>query len=139
MKKLLILAILVVLVASAYASAALLDVEGGAIQAGVDDYLVCDPDGVFVLGWGLETDDNLVHFVRIGGIQGSCFGNALFVRVLDGGGGILAQGSFDPINASEVIVTFNAPAPPEDIEQIFVWIEGPLGIDAVENGGVDDN
>lgn len=139
MKKLLILAILVVLVASAFASAALLDVEGGAIQAGVDGYLVCDPDGVFVLGWGLETDTNSVNFVRIGGIQGSCFGNALFVRVLDGEDNILATGAFDPINASEVIVNFNVPADPEIIDQIWVWIEGPIGLDNGENGGGDDN
>jgi len=28
--------------------------------------LICDEDGVQVLGWGLETDDGKVYFVRIG-------------------------------------------------------------------------
>lgn len=129
MKKLLILALLVALVASAFASAALLDVEGGTIQAGLDASLVCDPNGVFVDGWGLETDDDLVYFVRIGGIEGSCFGNALFVRVLDDANNVLATGTFDPIASSTVTVNFGVPADPELITTLNVWIEGPIGID----------
>ena len=59
----------------------------------MDQTLTCDADGVFVAGWGLEADDGTVRSVRINGIDGACFGNALFVRVYDGSGALIGQGS----------------------------------------------
>ena len=61
MRLLSILAIVAVVMAAAYGSAATLGVSGGAIQAGADTSLYCDPD---VSGWGLETDDNTVRSFR---------------------------------------------------------------------------
>jgi len=50
LRKLAVLAILAVVLAAAYGAAATLNVNGGAIQAGVDSSLYCDQDGVQVLG-----------------------------------------------------------------------------------------
>ena len=52
--------------------AASLSVDGGTIQAGSDTDLQCDEDGVRVDGWGLETNDGLVYFVRIHDIDETC-------------------------------------------------------------------
>lgn len=124
LKKLGFLAVLIVLVFAAYASAANLIVDGGTIQAGVDSTLYCDVDGVQVKGWGLETSDNTVRSVRIGDISSACFGNAMFIKVLDVNGNILAEGEVDPINSSSVSISFNKFVIPEKIEQLKVWIEG---------------
>ncbi len=125
LRKIAVLAVLVVVIAAAFASAATLNVSGGTIQAGMDQSVYCDLDGVFVLGWGLETDVNTVSFVRIGGIDGACYGNTMFVSVLDGGGSVIASGSVDPIASGTHVINFTGTLPaPEAIETIRVWIEG---------------
>lgn len=126
LRKIAILAVLVVVIAAAFASAATLGVSGGAIQYGLDQTLYCDLDGVFVLGWGLETDTDTVSFVRIGGIDGACYSNDMFVAVLDGGGSVIASGSVAPIDNGTEIIYFDDPLPSaEAIETLRVWIEGP--------------
>jgi hypothetical protein len=125
LKKLAILAILIVIAAVAYGAAASLNVSGGAIQYGIDTDLTCD-DAVAVTGWGLETDTNLVYYVKIGDIDPACAGNALFVKVLDSGNAVLAQGKVDPIANSEEKINFVAPVNAESIAQLKVWIEGPV-------------
>jgi hypothetical protein len=115
------------LTALAVGSAAALDVDGGAIQAGVDQTLSCDADGVFVAGWGLEADDGTVRSVRINGIDGACFGNALFVTVYDGSGALIGQGSADPIDAVEESVALPTWPLASAIEQIHIFIEGSAG------------
>jgi hypothetical protein len=113
----------------AFAAAATLTVNGGAIQAGSDTSLWCDPDGVFVAGWGLETDDGLVYSVRIGGIEGSCFGNDLFANITAAGGVTLTKATaVNPINATEEVLTFVTPQLASAIEDIHVFIEGPAGL-----------
>ena len=126
-------ALLAVLALSALAvgSAAALGVNGGTIQAGEDLTLVCDPNGVQVLGWGLETDDGKVYSVRIGGIADACQGNALFVKVTDGGVTV-ASGTVDPLlathtGAGQVTVPIPGGYPAVDIDDLHVFIEGPSG------------
>ena len=119
------------LTALAVGSAAALDVDGGAIQAGEDLTLTCDDDGVHVAGWGLEADDGLVYGVRIGGISDDCFGNALFVNVTDGAGGVIAQGGVQKppggtgITSATQSVSFSTAVDAALIEDIHVFIEGP--------------
>ena len=128
-----ILALLAVgaLSALAIGSAAALGVNGGAIQAGEDVTLVCDSDGVQVLGWGLETDDGKVYSVRIGGIADACQGNALYVKVTDGGLTV-ASGSVEPLlpahtGVGQVVVSIPGGYPAVDIDDLHVFIEGPSG------------
>jgi hypothetical protein len=108
-----------------FALAASLGVSGGAIQAGADTELRCDTDGVQVLGWGLETDTGKVSFVRIGGINGACAGNDMFVNITSGGTKI-AGGSVTLDGTGSTKISF----PPQDavaITDIGVFIEGPNG------------
>ena len=128
-----ILALLAVgaLSALAIGSAAALGVNGGAIQAGEDVTLVCDSDGVQVLGWGLETNDGKVYSVRIGGIADACQGNALYVKVTDGGLTV-ASGSVEPLlpahtGVGQVVVSIPGGYPAVDIDDLHVFIEGPSG------------
>lgn len=100
-----------------FASASLLGVNGGTIQAGADG-VACDTDGVKV-NWGLETDDNSVGNVRIEGIAAACEGAKIFVKV-DGGTVISKEiGS----TGSESL-TLHTPVAPETINGVKIWIEG---------------
>lgn len=122
-RKIAIVAVLLVVLAAMYASAANLTVGGGTIQAGIDASLYCDVDGVLVDGWGLETNTNSVTYVRINDISSDCLGSAMFIKVLDGGGAVLASSTVNPITSSTH--TFNFPAIDANaIEQLAVWIEG---------------
>lgn len=124
LRKLAVLAVLALVLVAAFAAAATLDVGGGAIQFGEDTDLTCD-DAVQVAGWGLETDDGLVYFVRIGNIaMPECSGNAMFVQVLGEGDVILADGKFDPLGSNTVKVDIDPAVPAEDIVALKVWIEG---------------
>ncbi len=119
------------LTALAIGSAAALGVNGGTIQAGEDLDLTCDPDGVQVDGWGLESNTGLVNRVRIVGISDACQGNALFVKVTSNGS-IIGSGSVDPLGSAntggggQVAVNFN-PVAAASITDIHVYIEGPAG------------
>ncbi|MGH8950706.1 MAG: hypothetical protein ACRDX9_04710 [Acidimicrobiia bacterium] len=114
------------LTALAVGSAAALSVDGGAIQAGVDQTLTCDT-GVTVGGWGLEADDGTVRSVRISDIAPECAGNALFVRVYDLAGVLIGQGGVEPIDALEESVALPSWPLAADIENISVFIEGASG------------
>lgn len=127
-RKIAVVAVLMIVLATAFASASNLNVTGGTIQAGVDSTLYCDLNGVEVLGWGLETDVNEVSFVRIGDIDSACIGNDMFVKVFDGSGLLLAHGQITPITTNVHIIPFASPYPEaEQIESIRIWIEGPAG------------
>jgi hypothetical protein len=112
-----------VVFAVAFGAAAALNVDGGVIQAGTDDTLTCDADGVHVAGWGLESDTGLVSFVRIGDISSDCSGDAMFVRLYYDGGSLLASGSADPVVVPVTMVSFT-PVPAVDIAKIEIFIEG---------------
>jgi hypothetical protein len=122
-----------------YGLAAGLNVEGGTIQAGSDVDLICDEDGVQVLGWSLETNDGNVYAVRIGNIDEQCAGNDIFVSITDTGVEIAdgdatietdaadgGDGCTDT-DAAEVCTRIQIPGgvPAEDITDIEVFIEGP--------------
>ncbi|MGB7818644.1 MAG: hypothetical protein WBL35_07885 [Ornithinibacter sp.] len=102
----------------AFASASLLTVDGGTIQAGVDTTLGCDGNGVKA-NWGLETDDNTVRFVRVSGIAAACEGADMFVSVNG------ANATKATIAGDSVSVPFGSPYPSaESINDIRIWIEG---------------
>jgi hypothetical protein len=122
LRRFLFLAVLSIILASIYGAAASLEVFGGTIQAGLDADLTCDR-AIRVVDWGLNTDTEKVHYVKIGGIAPACYGSALHVKVLDAGNGMLAKGSFDPVNRSRVTIHFNPPADPAAITKLKVWIE----------------
>jgi hypothetical protein len=111
----------------AFASAAGLIVNGGAIQAGADTSLVCDTDGVSVAGWGLETDTGLVSFVRIGGIAAACNGNDLFANITGAGSVELTEAGPALIDNATEVLTFDTPQTAASIEDIHLFIEGPSG------------
>jgi hypothetical protein len=102
----------------AFASASVLSVDGGTVQAGGDTTLSCDADGVKA-NWGLETDDNSVRSVRIDGIDASCVGSDLFVSING------AAAKRVTIDAPSESIAFTAPFPtPESINDLRIWIEG---------------
>jgi hypothetical protein len=135
LRKVLVLGFVFALVAAVVGSAAAPTVEGGTIQAGSDTDLRCDTDGVAVDGWGLETDNGLVYFVRIHNISPACECCDIFVNITDGGvkvaGGsahIPADGDADDNDPDAdqvgVKINFDPPVSAEDITDIEVFIEG---------------
>jgi hypothetical protein len=103
----------------AFASAAVLDVNGEVIQAGVDSDLRCDADGVNG-NWGLETDTNQVTFVRIDGIDAACEGAQMWIRINE-------TDNYGPVtltDSGQATFSFNGFYPPEDLESLRIWIEG---------------
>lgn len=113
------------LVAAIAVSAATLIVGGGVIQAGTDDDLTCD-DQVDVLGWGFESDDGLVYFVRIGDVDPACDDATMFVDVLDNGGSSLGKGKVEldsTLNPSYK-VNLDSPTPPQNIGAVTIVLEG---------------
>lgn len=101
----------------AFASASVLNVDGGTIQAG-QDTTSCDADGVKA-NWGLETDDNTVRSVRVSGIDGACVGADMFVSING------AAAKKVTIAGDQASVAFTAPYPSaESINDIKIWIEG---------------
>lgn len=100
-----------------FASASALGVDGGVIQYGQSG-VSCDADGVDV-SWGLETDDNSVRSMKVEGIDASCAGADLFVKVNSGATKKVA------IAGTTASVAFPAPYPtPDSIHDVKVWIEG---------------
>jgi hypothetical protein len=83
LKKLAILGILALVLGIAFASAASLSVNGGAIQGGSDDTLQCDTDGIYVWAYGLNTYPVLegVESIKIKGVSPACNGARLMGRL----------------------------------------------------------
>ncbi len=105
----------------AFASAAVLNVNGNVIQAGVDGNVSCDTDGVNT-AYGLETSDNSVRYVRIESIDAACNGADAFLKVNEATGD--AMGPVQIVNGAATF-HFTSPYPsPESISSIRVWIEG---------------
>src|SRR5665647_3444298 len=71
---LMVLAVAGTIMAGAFASAAGLIVDGGAVQAGGDSSLVCDGDGIRVVAWGVNTYpvSEGVAYVRVRGVSSDC-------------------------------------------------------------------
>ena len=102
----------------AFASASMLSVDGGTIQAGEDSTLYCDVDGVKA-NWSLETDTNTVSGVRISDIDAACEGAEMFVKVND-----VPRVKMTLTNADSQSVSFPTSVTPESLESIKIWIEG---------------
>lgn len=126
MKKFLVLGVVVIAIgAVAWGSAATLNVKGGTIQYGEDLDLTC-ANKAQVAGWGLETDDNTVNFVRFENLPAKCEGNTIFVNITqDGtkiaGGSAEITSSWNSGNNSKV---YFDPQNAADITDLEVWIEG---------------
>jgi hypothetical protein len=101
----------------AFASASVLTVDGGTIQAGQAG-VTCDADGVKA-NWGLETDDNTVRSVRISGIDAACAGAEMFVKVDD-----RPTVKATLTGSESQSFSLNPALAPEDIGSIRIWIEG---------------
>lgn len=111
----------VVVATASFASASLLTVDGGTIQAGQDGSLYCDVDGVKV-NWGFESKDHTVRSARISGIDEACKGAEIFVRTntMVGKDALKAQ-----ITGDQATVRFLEPFPtPESLESVEITIEG---------------
>jgi hypothetical protein len=124
--------------------AATLGLDGGVIQAGTDNSLWCDGDGVQVLGWGLNSGTGMVENVRVGGVNTDCAGAGLQARIkLDEGstfitGPCLAGHDYEvpilnpePANGYRLCLKDVAAGgalvsvPAAAIVQLDVFIEGP--------------
>jgi hypothetical protein len=82
--------------AAAYGAAATLSVNGGTIQAGSDNNVTCTTEAN-VDGWGLETDDGLVSYVRFNLSPGhTCSGSEFFVIITQNG---------TPVRDGKVVLT----------------------------------
>ncbi len=104
----------------AFASASVLAVDGGTIQAGQDNSLYCDTDGVKV-NWGYESTDQTVRGVRITGIDAACVGADIFVKTNEMSGDAIST----EITGDVARISFPAPYPtPESLESVQVTIEG---------------
>jgi hypothetical protein len=99
------------LFAAAWAAAAGLIVDVGALQAGSDDVLTCDhdPAGVQIyfrggagpgIAWDETLNDFIVTDVVVGGIDSSCDGLGLKVVLTDINGDGIASGSVPSIVSS---------------------------------------
>jgi hypothetical protein len=104
----------------AFASAAVLNVNGNTIQAGVDTDLSCDLNGVNA-DWGLETTDNLVYYVKVVDIDPLCNGSDAFAKINDQAGDAMGP---VVISGGVAKFTFATPMQPELINSLRVWIEG---------------
>ena len=123
MKKRLVTAILggTAVASLAFASASVLSVDGGTVQAGVANGLACDTNGVKT-NWGLETKDNTVRSVRISGIDAACDGAEMWVKT-NTMSGDPAKVTLD--DSGQATVRFTAPFPtPESLNAVRIWIEG---------------
>ncbi len=100
----------------AFASASVLQVDGGTIQAGSAG-VTCDSDGVKV-NYGLETDTNSVNSVRIEGIDSACEGAEMFVAI---NGDRVGAVTLTAAASQSVAITSRTP---ESINNVKIWIEG---------------
>ena len=66
-----------------FGAAVMLIVNGGTLQGGEDNNLMCDADGVYVSAWGLNTYPVLegVESVTIKGVSAACNGARILGRV----------------------------------------------------------
>ena len=107
-------------------SAAALGTDGGVIQAGVSGSLACDANGVYVSGWGLETDDNTVRSITLGDIDPACSGAKMFLKVNRSGAlsSITLKPVGDVIDAVTEKFSFASPyVAPGDITGLEVFIQ----------------
>jgi hypothetical protein len=116
------------LFAGAWAAACALNVDAGVLQAGSDEVLKCDTDGVQVyfrsgagpgISWDETANDFIVTAVVVGGVNDKCDGVTLEVELTDCHGDGIANGS----------VTVVTPIPPNP--NPVVTLDNPVPASAV--------
>jgi hypothetical protein len=80
---------------------------------------------VSVAGWGLETDDGMVSFVRITGIAPACNGAEMFANITGTGGTELTEAGPALIDSDTETLDFDTDVSAVSIEDLHVFIEGP--------------
>jgi hypothetical protein len=147
-RKLAVFVVLAIVLAAAYGAAAGLNVNAGTIQGGADGTLQCDPDGVYVWAYGLNTYPNLegVESIKVKGVSAACNGARIMGRLYTPGfaGGdyvytsgtgpyasgyafVIANGTEDTVyelflKKSDYATQVWVPA--EYILEVKLWIEG---------------
>jgi hypothetical protein len=117
----LFVALAVVFGGTVLAAAAALIVQGGVLQAGGENDLVCDEDGVTV---AFKSDDEtgLVKAAKISDIDEDCYGASLkFDTVSETEGGPFFVGS---IGAPSYTFMFSSHQEPSEVEEFSVAIFG---------------
>lgn len=100
-------------------SAAVLDVDKGAVQAADLNNLKCDTDGVVIEGYGVELDDLTGHFLKVSGIDAACNGYWLAAQIQT------TSGDFNiaaVITGGTMQIAFPAPVPLADIIGVHIVI-----------------
>lgn len=147
---LMVLAVAGTIMAGAFTSAAGLIVDGNIVQAGADNELRCDVDGVEVWSWAINDNrpDALegVDTVKIRGVDAACAGARMFARITltadryvytTGTPGVLGDPNWNWVVASsagnDYIYSFflvgddrktPVTVPAEDVLGLKVWFEG---------------
>lgn len=142
---LMVLAVAGTIMAGAFASAAQLDVDGGAIQAGGDATLWCDNDGIRVVAWGMNTypEAEGAAYMTVAGVSPACDGARIMGRVQSSDGGVYYTSGINENGAGQYFVIAGGSEATEyrlffkdrsfatqqyvlaeGIESIKVWIEG---------------
>jgi hypothetical protein len=82
------------LASAAIASAATMNVSGGAIQAGSDNSLTCETGTVKVVGYAdaFDAGGPTVNWINVNGVNPACNGSSLQVLVRDGSNNVFARG-----------------------------------------------
>jgi hypothetical protein len=114
-----ILAVIGILAASVFASAAILTVDGGIIQEGADTTLTCVVDKATVSNWVVDYTTNEVKSVDVSGL-GGCAGTVT-VQLWAGGTPLALRTELllTPIER----VTFDAPVASADtITGVQIWV-----------------
>jgi len=125
--KRIILALLVgaAVFSTVFAAAALLNVDAGVLQAGSDEVLTCDADGVQVTyqdGWQSSLDDFGITATVVAGINAACNGRLVEVVLTDIGGNWLASGSGTFTNPTNVTATMSPVVAARDVYDVHVII-----------------
>lgn len=110
-----------------FGAAAALDVTANALQAGSDEVLICDTDGVQVTyqdGWsGSPVNDFTITAVVVAGIDSACDGLLLEVVLTAFNGNWLASGSVEDFSSSpDPVVTMGTPPLASAVYDVHVII-----------------
>lgn len=116
--------------AGVFGAAAALDVNPGVAQSGQDGELSCDTNGVRVVGYFIEQNEDTngveptSHGVVVDRIHGSCVGKFMSARVLDADGNVVGHG-VQEITGNKVTVQWDAnyePVPVSEIDKVSLAI-----------------
>jgi hypothetical protein len=122
------------LFAGAWAAACALNVDAGVLQAGSDEVLTCDCDGVQVyfrsddtpgIQWDPSEQDFIVDHVVVGGLDDDCLGLVMRIVLTDKDGNGIAFGEMDPIVTADTnpIVPIEPAVPASEVCDVHVLIQ----------------